>query len=111
MFGSCSCCQALCRPDGSVEHLNIPQWWAGIRLPASLADCSSWRDLLVVARTASDAVVVRFSSFGLGQPVSHKEGYGSQETRHDQDEQLPVQHQVVTVEEGQGGHDGLQTQE
>lgn len=92
-----------------LEHLNIPQRWAGIR-SASLADWSSWRDLLVVTRTASDAVIVGFSSAGLSQPLDHKEGDGAQKTRHDQDEQLPVQQQVVTVEEGQGGHDGLQTQ-
>lgn len=56
----------------------------------------------------SDAAVVRLSPAGLGQPLGHEEGQRAQETRHDQDEQLPVQQQVVTVEEGQGSHDGLE---
>lgn len=55
----------------------------------------------------SDAVVVRFPAAGLCDPLSPEERNRPQETRHDQDEQLPVKQQVVTVEEGHSRHDGL----
>lgn len=55
----------------------------------------------------SDAVVVRVPLAGLSHPISHKKGDGTQRTYDDQDEQLPVQQQVVTVEEGHGRRDGL----
>jgi len=57
--------------------------------------------------SSSDAVVVGLPPAGLGPPLGQEEGDGAQEAGHHQDEQLPVQQQVVAVEEGQGGHDGL----
>ncbi len=88
---------------------------AGIRSSSSLGDLSSCGErntsscaLLILTRRTSDAVVVRFSPAGLSQPLGHEEGQGAKKTHHDQDEQLPVQQQVVTVEEGQSGHDGLE---
>lgn len=51
-------------------------------------------------RDRSDAVVVRVSPGGHGYPLYRKERYCSQETCQDQDEQLPVEQQVVTVEVG-----------
>lgn len=62
---------------------------------------------LSLSRHTSDAVVVWLSPAGLSQPLSHEEGDSAQKTSHNQDEQLPVQQQVVAVVEGQSGHDGL----
>lgn len=55
----------------------------------------------------SDGAVVRLPPTGLGQRLHHEEGDGAQEAEHHQDEQLPVQQQVVAVGERHRRHDGL----
>lgn len=55
----------------------------------------------------SDGAVVRLLPTGLGQRLHHEEGDGAQEADHHQDEQLPVQQQVVAVGERHRRHDGL----
>lgn len=92
-FGSYSRCW--------VWKTNIPQSQC-LFVEAGLRSSSS------SSSSSSDAVIVSFSPARLGPPLGQEEGDGAQEAEHHQDEQLPVQQQVVTVEEGQGGHDGLQ---
>ena len=57
----------------------------------------------------SDAVVVRVpvASSGLHRPLCQEEGERAGEAHQHQDEQLPVEQQVVAVEERHRRHDGL----
>lgn len=55
----------------------------------------------------SDSAIVRVLPAGLGQRLHHEEGDGAKESNNHQDEQLPVQQQVVAVGERHCRHDGL----
>lgn len=79
---------------------------------AAEAAARCWSDPAVRSAPAegpalSDSAVVRLPPDGLGQRLHHEEGDGAQEAHHHQDEQLPVQQQVVAVGERHRGHDGL----
>lgn len=58
--------------------------------------------------SGSYAAVVRVPASRRHCQLGHKEGDGAQEAHQSHDKQLPVEYEVVTVEESHGCRDGLQ---